>query len=847
MASLASLSLVTITSHHIRHHSTNTVIFHRSSVVARLVPAPVQRRLKFSRHGTSVTVNDLFGDMPVRVKSRALALQKPAELEREWDHLRHLLVALMLANDKLKRLVVEDAGRNRKLTVRSRESFLTSSPNQVPELDIQRINSVLAQANLADLQNSDYWNAVSAGIPNISIRAAISLVPSPTKTAQFISFGTEPLFPPNNTNWLYSEINRLFALSDFGTIGAMPARHARGHASQREGNSTLRSPTKTINRWPMFYIRINADVPPRFYDGYEFLPESDKSVQHVMDILSAMVYEFLKQHNLRPRGAKRQRNLSQLPEDPNVEARNAGKSKCAARLERQDAPVLSTEEAFDGRLQLPSFQKAETRESEIGTWPRAKGVSGTSTTAKGSRPGPDSTGGKDLFRRPPESDSDNWAHKCSLVQNIPAADLPEGLAQRQTESDSPGQDGMIPWVDPNTGRTYLVNARTGETMSPSVQALAHNRTRSTWSVQPRPQLRRRPATAIPSGARNIWIENLLKKWDNPAFRRSQRPITSADVRASHEHRCGKLDVCDGSGETRGLEMTGFAKFSGKLKREHLELAEVIAQVDRKFIFVRMKAISARTGDRNSDTILALIDQHAADERCRVEQLFQDLFAPSDSLDLVNIKSLSDPIVFEVPSTEVPLFRRYLEFFTSWGVHYRIDHKPGCRGLGRVNALPALIAERCRSEPNLAIELIRAEIWRREEGGGPSISRRIRDSDFTMNLDQPDSESSWVDRLSGCPEGIVDLLNSRACRSAIMFNDVLTVDECQNLISRLARCVFPFQCAHGRPSMVPILDLQSAGVLDSRESSTRHGAPLDFVTGFRSWQGTLAGSSSLHHR
>lgn len=69
-------------------------------------------------------------------------------------------------------------------------------------------------------------------------------------------------------------------------------------------------------------------------------------------------------------------------------------------------------------------------------------------------------------------------------------------------------------------------------------------------------------------------------------------------------------------------------------------------------------------------------------------------------------------------------------------------------------------------------------------------------------------------MSGCPQGIIDLLNSRACRGAIMFNDSLTMEECQVLVKRLARCAFPFQCAHGRPSMVPILDLRAQADKDT---------------------------------
>jgi DNA mismatch repair protein MLH3 len=42
--------------------------------------------------------------------------------------------------------------------------------------------------------------------------------------------------------------------------------------------------------------------------------------------------------------------------------------------------------------------------------------------------------------------------------------------------------------------------------------------------------------------------------------------------------------------------------------------------------------------------------------------------------------------------------------------------------------------------------------------------------------------------------------------AIMFNDPLTTEECLDLVRRLAACAFPFQCAHGRPSMVPLVHL-----------------------------------------
>ena len=34
----------------------------------------------------------------------------------------------------------------------------------------------------------------------------------------------------------------------------------------------------------------------------------------------------------------------------------------------------------------------------------------------------------------------------------------------------------------------------------------------------------------------------------------------------------------------------------------------------------------------------------------------------------------------------------------------------------------------------------------------------------------------------------------------MFNDSLTMDQCQRLVRKLAETAFPFQCAHGRYGM-----------------------------------------------
>ena len=42
--------------------------------------------------------------------------------------------------------------------------------------------------------------------------------------------------------------------------------------------------------------------------------------------------------------------------------------------------------------------------------------------------------------------------------------------------------------------------------------------------------------------------------------------------------------------------------------------------------------------------------------------------------------------------------------------------------------------------------------------------------------------------------------------AIMFNDPLTIEKCKELMERLSHTSVPFRCAHGRPSVVPLVDL-----------------------------------------
>ncbi|KAJ6179269.1 hypothetical protein N7519_009730 [Penicillium mononematosum] len=846
LASLASLSLLTVTSRHIGHGCTNSIILHHSTPVARLTPAPSHHALRSVDHGTSVTVNDLFGNMPVRVKSRALTLQRPDELEREWDHLRNSLVSLLLANHQFSKLVLIDVERNKRMSVRLGNPSVPEAriSHDQRDLDLKRIGIVLTQSGLITPQNFDSWHEISASVSDLMVRGAISLQPSPSRKCQFISLGKEPLLSRNSSNVLYNEVNRLFSSSDFSNVGAMSNRSSVPHLTSSvnqldaPSNASTRSWAKPVNKWPMFYIRIDTNAVIRLDDddASEHLPESSKSVQRIVDVLGAMVHEFLKQHDLRPRNGRKQTMSS-----------DQNQSICSKAS--QPAGGSTAPPTTCGHLKIPSFPRAQSLNSgqSFNNWSRVKTAkdlkrrSPAQRTSRLSHATPDIIQGNSslpiLSKHKPNLRDDG--QECTILPKPPGERVCSEDKQ-DPPGDSPS-DKMITWIDPHTKLAYIINPRTGQTMN-SRKSLATQRS-PTDCVEP----------SSKKPVQTFWIDNMLGAWDNPSFSRTEMPIPNLGAEAADQQNTATSshDCFKGIGS---LGTAQVAKYRGKLQRRALETADVIAQVDRKFILAKVRTAPAiRNLEGPSNDVLLLIDQHAADERCRIEQLFREMFVSTglgENWELgARVRTVQvGSLAFEVSSTEGDLFQKYTSLFSTWGIEYVTQGKTNSTALITVHTLPALIAERCRLEPHVLIDLMRREIWSSEEDGNkPFQSKRTFEQDIELSdsddvVHQRSASRSWVQRMNGCPQGIVDLLNSRACRTAIMFNDPLNIEECQALVSSLARCAFPFQCAHARPSMVPILDLRSlpetavALPLDLDTSASayddNHDMTLDFVEAFR---------------
>ena len=78
---------------------------------------------------------------------------------------------------------------------------------------------------------------------------------------------------------------------------------------------------------------------------------------------------------------------------------------------------------------------------------------------------------------------------------------------------------------------------------------------------------------------------------------------------------------------------------------------------------------------------------------------------------------------------------------------------------------------------------------------------------------PDELREMLHELNGygitynfIPKCVLRILASKACKSAVRFGDYLNKYDMQKIISELSDCNKPFQCAHGRPTMFPILNL-----------------------------------------
>ena len=152
----------------------------------------------------------------------------------------------------------------------------------------------------------------------------------------------------------------------------------------------------------------------------------------------------------------------------------------------------------------------------------------------------------------------------------------------------------------------------------------------------------------------------------------------------------------------------------------------------------------------------LIDQHAADERIRYEQ----------QLELLKDKHLAVaplvPVMVDLKPSEVKLLtEERLQLLKAIGLELEAF---GANAF-KVNTIPSWALHQAQ----IYVEDLLHQLF--EE---PSL--------------QPDKLRLYA-------------LASKACKTSIKAQDVLTIEAMQSLVNRLLDCQFPYTCPHGRPTMV----------------------------------------------
>ena len=354
--------------------------------------------------------------------------------------------------------------------------------------------------------------------------------------------------------------------------------------------------------------------------------------------------------------------------------------------------------------------------------------------------------------------------------------------------------------------------------------------------------------------------------------------------------------CTGASPAAPFDSGLFA--SHRVDRSTLSMLRVVGQLDRKFI---LAAAPARSSDGSSKQ-LVIIDQHAADERIRLEVMEHLLFGASppeqgelgpaasgggsalydafvvegrklaistdglalfaDSMrgeetmqqhdsnsraacilkHLGSVKPHS-PLRLAMTPLEAHTVRSHLGSLETWGFGVSLEEVAGHTSFGGAALLAAAASHarvvnprhsssRLRQTPAAAPHGFRVAADMDAAVGVLAVHALPALFDIVLGVDDlrafiamlagtdarpiqflppvpgmsRDAELCRLYHLGLKPPSITRILHSKACRGAIMFGTALARQSCVTLLRLLALCSLPFQCAHGRPAILPLCTL-----------------------------------------
>lgn len=227
-----------------------------------------------------------------------------------------------------------------------------------------------------------------------------------------------------------------------------------------------------------------------------------------------------------------------------------------------------------------------------------------------------------------------------------------------------------------------------------------------------------------------WLTEILRDWKNPVF-----PTAERTIKTYEEGLKSRLDNYEQIREDHESKQYTITKGD-------LDQLQFIAQVDTKFLLFKAQ--------QESSTSLILVDQHAADERIRVEAFLSSYWQE------VRCNQVCQTILPEVKTLlfsarEADTLGNAATLIKQWGFDIQVPVKEE-NGFSvdhvwrqvSVSAVPQLLADRLIADDRL-LQLVLLSFLELERVNAKAES------------------AGWTTILRNCPDAILDLINSRACR------------------------------------------------------------------------------------
>ncbi|XP_063146186.1 DNA mismatch repair protein Mlh3 isoform X2 [Candoia aspera] len=343
-------------------------------------------------------------------------------------------------------------------------------------------------------------------------------------------------------------------------------------------------------------------------------------------------------------------------------------------------------------------------------------------------------------------------------------DATDDSSVSESEQPKPSPSKWFYQFDASLGRMVYINKMSGLSSyraPPEEAPVACTQDLSTIAVN-----------VIENDTQEESLQDLLSEWDNPVF--AQCPEVA-------------LDVSSGQADTLAVKIHNIL-YPYRFTKKMIDSLQVLNQVDNKFIacLINTRADESERADGN---LLVLVDQHAAHERVRLEQLITDSYDKQhEALGKKKLlaSTLCPPLEIEITEDQ----RRLL-----WCCHKSLENLGLELTFPKNNPSQILVGK----VPLCFVEREANELRR----GRHTVTKRIVQE---LIQEQVELLQATGGTQATLPLTILKVLASQACHGAVKFNDSLTLEESCHLMASLSCCQLPFQCAHGRPSMLPLADV-----------------------------------------